>query len=285
MWLIPEDQAEAFAQDWRPKRNGNHVTDDYALEEQHVTRRDLTPGQAVWRVEANGDGTHRRVLKPSGLVGFDEYQPRAWQEVQELFTVSRLSAPETANGPGSTVELTEGLRSWLPSLFQKYDITSVLDAPCGDWSWLRYVDLTGITYTGWDVVPEMVAQASERAFVKLVTASFDVVNILTVPKIPCVDLILSRDFLAHLPDEPAMRVIDKFKSSGSKYLLTSHYPESDNVFDYDPKDFAWIGYAERAINLEREPFSLGTKLVAFPEAPGPHGVIAQHHELALFELR
>ena len=260
---------------------------DYSVAEQHIARRELIPGQAVWTLDETAT-SQRRVLRPSGLVGFDEYQPRAWAEVKDLFDVSRLSAPETPNGPGSTVALTEGIRGWLPGLFERYGIKSMLDAPCGDWNWLRLVDLGRIDYLGWDCLPALVEQCSQRVAdgdcVGTPNAVFECVNLLTVPEVPQVDLILSRDFLAHLPNQPAQRVLDKFKASGSRYLLTSHYPHADNRFVYDPKDFAWIGYAERAINLEALPFSLGAPLEAYPEMPGPHGVISQPHELALFDL-
>jgi hypothetical protein len=102
--------------------------------------------------------------------------------------------------------------------------------------------------------------------------------------VPAVDLILSRDFLAHLPNEPIGWVLDKFKASGSRYLLTSHYPHATNDFDYRPNDYTWFGYAERPVNLEAPPFSLGTKIESIQEIPGPGGVISQPHELALFEL-
>lgn len=270
----------------------------YAISEQHVARRELSPGQAVWAaeklspgqpvwtVENNGDG-QRRVLRPTGLVGFDEYQPRAWAEVKDLFDVSRLSTPETPNGPGSTILLTMGIRSWLPGLFERHGIRSMLDAPCGDWNWMRLVDLGHIDYTGWDVVPQLVEQCCRRVIegdCVSPSAAFECVNLLTVPKVPCVDLILSRDFLAHLPNEPAERVVEKFKESGSRYLLTSNYPDTENDFVYKPEDYAWIGYAERPINLERPPFSLGAPVESFPEVPGPHGVISEPHVLALFEL-
>lgn len=289
MWLIPTDEAEAYAEAWRPRNGKEHMVEDdqYTMAEENVVRQDLHwPGRAVWKVDP--DNPTRRVLNPSGLVGFDEYQPRAWQEVKELFDVSRLSAPETANGPGSTIALTEGIRGWLPGLFVKYGIHAILDAPCGDLNWMRLVHMTGVeTYIGWDVVDSVVQQAADRGQTNGIgprQCTFDCVNLLTVEEVPRVDLILSRDFLAHLPNGPALKVVAKFKASGSRYLLTSHYPDADNQFVYDPKDYMWVGYAERPINLEAEPFSLGKPVESFPEEPGPAGVIAHPHELALFEL-
>lgn len=298
MWLIPADQAAAYAELWRPRRNGKEVVNgngDYPLEEQDVVRQDTGPGQAVWTVDGSSrpawtvqksDNGSRRVLRPTKVVEFDEYQPRAWEEVNELFEVSRLVESETPNGPGSTTLLTEGIRAWLPEVFKGYGVQTVLDAPCGDWNWMRLVDLNGINYIGWDAVAALVEKCARRVIDDCThaNAAFEVVNLLTVPQVPQVDLILSRDFLAHLPNEAVLKVLEKFKASGSRYLLTSHYPDADNDFVYNPQDFHWIGYAERPINLEKEPFNLGQKLEACPEQAGPAGVIAQRHELALFEL-
>ena len=35
---------------------------------------------------------------------------------------------------------------------------SLLDAPCGDFNWMRHVPLGGVSYTGADVVPELIAR-------------------------------------------------------------------------------------------------------------------------------
>jgi hypothetical protein len=38
---------------------------------------------------------------------------------------------ETRSGEGSTLSYTEKFRTELPKLFEQFNITSVLDAPCG----------------------------------------------------------------------------------------------------------------------------------------------------------
>jgi hypothetical protein len=225
-------------------------------------------------------------------VSFVEHQSRAWSELQKWWAEAQGfgKPPETANGPGSTVEATEAIREWLPGLFVRYDIRTMLDAPCGDWNWMRLVDLDYLNeYTGWDTDTNMVLKCQHRleegdhggSFTP--DAIFERVNILTVPEIPAYDLILSRDFLAHLPNEPIRGVLNKFKTSGSRFLLASHYPDADNEFVYKPQDFTYFGYAERPVNLEKSPFNL-TKRESRGEAQGPGGVISQPHELALFEL-
>ena len=61
----------------------------------------------------------------------------------------------------------------LPALVKELGVRSLLDAPCGDFNWMRHVDLDGVEYTGGDVVPELVARnrelygAAGRRFVTL----------------------------------------------------------------------------------------------------------------------
>lgn len=220
-------------------------------------------------------------LRQKTTFNFIDAQANAWSEVKKLFDESRFFAhpPETANGPGATMALTEDLRAWLPELFARYHVKTILDVPCGDMNWMQHVNRDGIGYAGWDVEPEIIDDNIARF-----GPMFSCVNLLTVPKVAKADLILCRDFLICLPNDHVAAVLDKFKASGSRYLLTSHYPDADNDFVYKPEDFAWLGYVERPINLEAAPFNLGPKLEAIEELPGPGGVISSPHELALFQL-
>jgi hypothetical protein len=216
-------------------------------------------------------------------VSFIEHQVNSWTEIRQFFDDSKMFSDnlETPNGPGSTVALTQNVREWLPEMFQRYRIETMLDAPCGDLNWLHLVDLGEIEYLGWDCEPTLIDMARSHAKPNMF---FERVNLLTVPHIPYFDLILSRDFLAHLPNEPISVMLQKFKDSGSRYLLTSHYPGADNVFDYQPETWSWFGYAERAVNFCKPPFDLGGKLDSVQEQEGPAGNISEPHELALFRL-
>ncbi|HEX5706416.1 MAG TPA: hypothetical protein VFX96_03930, partial [Pyrinomonadaceae bacterium] len=65
---------------------------------------------------------------------------------------------ESVSGRGSTLARTEVVRRELPSLLAEVGAKSLLDAPCGDFNWMREVELAGIVYTGADVVAELVAR-------------------------------------------------------------------------------------------------------------------------------
>jgi hypothetical protein len=48
-------------------------------------------------------------------------------------------AAESASGPGSSLLDTETLRAGLPAMFDGFGIHRMLDAPCGDFHWMRHI--------------------------------------------------------------------------------------------------------------------------------------------------
>jgi hypothetical protein len=240
---------------------------------------------------------------------FINAEAQAWIDIREFVesTVMPIVEPKpggSVNGPGSSLDCTTGLVQELPGLLKRYGITSILDAPCGDWNWMQHVNLGGgIMYLGWDVDLVQIQRNRERfgsphPRIKMPGPTqwdemdfreraacvwFYAENLLTTTKIPTMDAILCRDFLAHLPTEHIISVLARFKASGTKYLLASTYPGAQNDFEYHPEHFAWLGYCERPHDLQERPFALA-QLDAIEEIPGPGGVISLPHELGLFQL-
>jgi hypothetical protein len=216
---------------------------------------------------------------------FPEEQAAGWRAIvtQMLDNPDFYFLNGSVNGPGSSLKYTEGLRRRLPDLLRRYRITTMLDAPCGDMTWLSQTDLTSLhSYLGYDV-DQRIIKANKNGFRELYQFAFLCTNLLTRPKFPKVDLILCRDFLAHLTDDYIGVMLDKFTSSGSTYLLASNYPGSANDFVYVPEDFPWRGYLERPHDLTQQPFNL-RRIDGIPEESPPGGILANQHELALFQL-
>jgi hypothetical protein len=230
------------------------------------------------------------------MTDFIEAQAHAWSEIREWAEEAEahplipLQPGGSWDGPGASVNCTEGLREELPRLLYDLGVQTMLDAACGDWNWMQMINLHGIHYTGWDVDPGRIRKCAERAGQVtlergpyLAPPRFVVNNMLTVEVVPHFDLILCRDFLGHLTNDYISGVLDKFQASGSQWLLATTYPESDNEFTYNPDNYVWLGYMEHPVNLEEPPFSL-RKLQSIQEAPGPGGVLTVPRELGLFPL-
>lgn len=201
-------------------------------------------------------------------MGFVDDQATAWSDIRKLFQHN-----ETANGPGSTQQATVVAKSLVPQLIRDYNITTMLDAPCGDWNWMQHVNLDGVHYTGFDL--EFAGRNAQR----WPQHTFKSVNILRTRTIPTVDLILCRDFLIHLPNTHAHKVIRKFIDSGSRYLLTTNHPRADNTdrientegHDDRPGYFHW------PVNLDIAPYALErAAILRTPES--------ESQELTLYDL-
>ncbi len=128
---------------------------------------------------------------------------------------------ETVSGNGSDLTQTRVVRRELAVLIRRLGIEMMLDAPCGDYYWMRTLDLKLRRYIGADIVPDLI-RANQQQYGSD-TVSFATLDI-TQDKLPQVDLILCRDCLVHLPLQRALDALGNFKRTGSKYLLSTTYP-------------------------------------------------------------
>lgn len=160
---------------------------------------------------------------------------------------------ESVSGPGSELAETRKVREVLPALLRELNITSMLDAPCGDWNWMKTIDLpaAGVTdYTGAEVVPELVELNAKRFAAP--GRRFIVADIASDP-LPRVDLILCRDCLVHLANPLAAAALSNFKRSGSTWLLTTTYPGALKPGE-ENRDIATGQF--RKVDLTKPPFNL-----------------------------
>lgn len=153
---------------------------------------------------------------------------------------------ESVSGGGSTKAYTENIREEIPALLERLGVKVFLDAPCGDFNWFKDVCLPeNVKYVGADIVPDLIEDNKARHSSKLV--DFLVLDI-TKDNLPLADMWMCRDCLFHLSNRDVERVIENYKKSNIRYLLTSIHPETDENKDIKTGDF-------RFINLELAPFS------------------------------
>ncbi len=152
---------------------------------------------------------------------------------------------ESIAGPGCSLKSTIEIRRALPLLFSSLGINSMLDARCGDFNWLRFVDLRLEKYYGADIVPSLVER--NRELYENERRKFIVADI-TKDFLPETDLILCRDFLVHLSFADIFSALRNFSSSGSKYLLTTTFPDKQSNSDIETGDW-------RTLNFGLPPFN------------------------------
>jgi SAM-dependent methyltransferase len=162
---------------------------------------------------------------------------------------------ESVSGPGSTLETTEDIRAFLPSLLKQFSVRTFLDAPCGDFNWMKEIraDLD-VDYIGVDIVKELVDHAQRRyGDERTRFAHLDI----TRDPLPTADLMMARDFFIHLSFADANRAIENFLRSGIEYLLTGTAPVGDMVVNNDMR----TGKARRRC-LYSPPFNFPTNVLA-----------------------
>ena len=168
----------------------------------------------------------------------------------DIFRRNYWGGTTSISGTGSDFHQVHTLVQELPSLLRELQITTLLDIPCGDFLWMKDVDLQGITYIGADIVPELIELnqkahgGGRRTFVHL-----DVMR----DSLPRVDLILCRDCLVHFSLVDASRALRNLCTGGSGYLLATTFP--GRARNDDIATGQW-----RPLNLQAPPFSLPAPL-------------------------
>lgn len=167
---------------------------------------------------------------------------------------------ESASGNGSDFDETAAIRGGLLPLICDLKISTLLDAPCGDFNWMRLLNLPIKKYIGVDIVSQLIASnarlygSPEREFV---------VGDIVQDPLPQMDMILCRDCLNHLPLNDGAKAIQNFNDSGARYLAATTYPEhgANGEMALALPPAGW-----RPLNLEFPPFSLGVPFLVIAES-------------------
>ena len=166
------------------------------------------------------------------------------EKFTEIYEKNLWCSPESVSGGGSEMQNTKVIRRELPVLIQKFGIKSILDIPCGDWNWMKDVDLCGASYIGADIVDPLIG-LNKANYTNIDFRVLDLIND-TLPK---VDLIFVRDCLGHLSNDNVSKAIRNCQESGSKYLLATSFTKWD--MNPDIENGGW-----KCINLMIPPFQL-----------------------------
>jgi hypothetical protein len=163
----------------------------------------------------------------------------------DIYRKNKWGDDHSLSGPGSNLVQTEVIRKVLPILIEEIGCQSILDVPCGDFFWMKLINLK-IQYIGGDIVSELIDKNQKqygnnrRKFI-----SIDITkNIL-----PKADLVLCRDCLVHLSNDHAISALKNIKESGSTYLLTTTFIKSR--LNKEIPTGSW-----RSVNLQLPPFNL-----------------------------
>lgn len=192
----------------------------------------------------------------------------------EIYKTNHWNSTETFSGPGSEVESNKLLIKDLEELINNFGITSILDLACGDFNWMKEVNLTEIKYIGVDIVDDIIQKNnsqfsnSNRKFIVM-----DIIN----DKIPQSNLVIVRDCLVHLSNHDINKAIKNIKLSGSKYLLTTTFINEKKNFDLATGNW-------RPLNLQLEPFNFQNPIYLIKENLPLFDNNATHKYIGLWEI-
>ena len=182
---------------------------------------------------------------------FDRRAIEKADSLMERFTLiyqrNAWGSQESYSGSGSTLAMTQSIRKQLPELFNEFNIKSIFDAPCGDFNWMQFVDLRGISYIGGEIVQPLVEELNTKFSMQDI---FFLQMDITQQEFPKTDLVLNRDCLFHLSYQDIFLTLSNFLGSGSGYFLSTSY-ENNQVFSNS--DIRSGGF--RLIDLFSMPFS------------------------------
>lgn len=162
----------------------------------------------------------------------DIYKKRHWKGV------------DSVSGSGSDMEQTQELIQQLPGILKELGVRSILDIPCGDFHWMKEVDLSDVEYIGGDIVSDLIERNNSQY--KNNRVQFQKVNLLE-DQLPKVDLIFCRDCLVHFSSADVKRAIQNIKRSNATYLAATTFPDRSSNKEIITGEW-------RPLNLEIAPF-------------------------------
>ena len=182
----------------------------------------------------------------------------------EIYADNLWNDAESRSGPGSTMAYTAGIRAALERIVVERRIGVFLDAPCGDFHWMRAVPLPAATrYIGGDIVPDLVADLTRKYGDD--RHAFQALDITRGP-LPDADIWMCRDCFFHLSYADIARALQNFAAANIPLLLlTSHIPPPDGR--YENHDIV-TGDA-RPIDLRAEPFGFPEPVERFDDWVAP----------------
>jgi hypothetical protein len=185
--------------------------------------------------------------------------PTAASRFARIHETNYWASGESRSGEGSTLEATTDVRLALQDFILEHRVTSMLDVPCGDFNWMRHVEMN-IPYVGGDIVEAIITR--NRELYENPVRTFEVID-LTSSTLPRCELVFTRDCLNHLSIEDITRAIANIRASGARYLAVTQFPEEMSNRNQES------GFHYRALNFQLLPFNWPSPLTTIKDSSHP----------------
>lgn len=166
-----------------------------------------------------------RAVRPKYAKRRKRLKSMAPEEVfTDIFEKQHWGKDISVSGLGSTPDATKLIAQQLPAVLKQLDIKVFLDAPCGDFSWMKDVELGVERYIGGDIVKALVDQ--NTASYAGPGREFMVLNLLS-DTLPECDMLFCRDCMLHLSYANQRELLENVKKSQAKYVMLSNFPKAE----------------------------------------------------------
>jgi hypothetical protein len=184
----------------------------------------------------------------------------------EIYEARTWGDAESRSGTGSKLSSTTAVRAALSRWIQELGVESLLDAPCGDYNWMRECVRDVGHYIGADIVEALIER--NRRDHGGPAREFVLCDLVRDP-LPRADAVLCRDGLVHLKLAAALQAVENIASSGSTYLMATTF---ENVArNEDIVTGFW-----RPLDLSKPPFCFPAPLQLVEERRDPDsGLVKQ----------
>ena len=179
---------------------------------------------------------------------------------------------ETYSGPGSLLINTDNLIEELPVFLEKYNIKSIIDVPCGDFNYMKNINLDNIKYNGYDI--------SENAIEKCLkyqkqNINFNILDV-TNETLNYSDLIICKDLFLHLSFVHIEKILQNIINTKCKYFAVSRYDNGKyKNIDQDS------GLGARSIEITSPPFNFNYNIIKTIKYSKNHKLL---DELIIFKM-
>lgn len=181
---------------------------------------------------------------------------KAFTRVYEKGEWGRDEKGRGISGSGSTVTNAAFYIVYLQNFLKSNEIRSVVDVGCGDWSLSKNLNWENVSYTGIDVVKDVIER--NTAGYSAPNVKFLCGDILTM-NLPSADLLICKDVLQHLPNDKVQQFLKQTRNF--KHCLITNDVDPNTWTSANPQ--ITIG-DWRPIDLTKPPFNVkGTKVYTY----------------------
>lgn len=159
---------------------------------------------------------------------------------------------ETHSGPGSLLRNTDNLIINLEKFIKENNIKTIIDAPCGDFNYMKEINLDNTFYKGYDI-SELAIELCKKY--EKDNIKFNVFDI-TFQKLDYADLIICKDLFIHLSFNDINKILKNIIDSKCKFFAVSRY-DNGKITNIDKE----TGLSARAIEITLPPFNFNYKII------------------------